>query len=385
MRIAVPRERRADEARVAASPDTVKKFRALGFEVVVEQGAGIAAAIADAAFAEAGATMVADAATALADADIVLKVQRPTTADEGFDEVALMKPGAMLIAHLAALQNRAAAASYAARGVNAFAMELLPRITRAQSMDILSSQSNLAGYRAVIDAAGEYGHAFPMMMTAAGTVPPARFLVLGAGVAGLQAIATAKRMGAVVYAFDVRPAVKEQVESLGGKFVEVDPEATRNAETAGGYAKEMSEDYQRKQRDKIHETLKKTDIAISTALIPGKPAPVLITEEMVKDMKPGSVIVDLAVEAGGNCPLSELGKVVVKHGVTLVGHANFPSRIAADASLLFAKNLLNFLTPLVDKETKGLKINWDDEIIKGTCVTRDGKVVHPALAGEGGQ
>jgi NAD(P) transhydrogenase subunit alpha len=247
-------------------------------------------------------------------------------------------------------------------------------------MDILSSQSNLAGYKAVLDAASEYGRAFPMMMTAAGTIAPARILVLGAGVAGLQAIATAKRMGAVVYAFDVRPAVKEQVESLGGKFVEVDPEAVKNAETAGGYAKEMDEDYKRKQAEKIAETLKKTDIAIATALIPGKPAPVLITEEMVKGMRKGSVIVDLAVEAGGNCPLSEYGKVVVKHGVTLVGHANVPARLAADTSLLFAKNLLNFLSLSYDKESKGLSINWDDEIIKGTALTRDGQVIHPALA-----
>jgi NAD(P) transhydrogenase subunit alpha len=227
----------------------------------------------------------------------------------------------------------------------------------------------------------EFKRAVPMMMTAAGTVAPARFLVLGAGVAGLQAIATAKRLGGVVHAFDVRPAVKEQVESLGGKFVEVDPEATKDAETKGGYAKEMGEDYKRKQAAKIAEVLAKTDIAICTALIPGKPAPVLITEEMVQGMRPGSVIVDLAVEAGGNCPLSEFDRVVVKHGVTLVGHGNVPSRLAVDASSLFAKNLLNFITPLVDKETKALAFNWDDEILKGACVTRDGQVVHPALAG----
>jgi NAD(P) transhydrogenase subunit alpha len=219
------------------------------------------------------------------------------------------------------------------------------------------------------------------MMTAAGTVPPARVLVLGAGVAGLQAIATAKRMGAVVYAFDVRPAVKEQVESLGGKFVEVDPEASRDAETAGGYAKEMGEDYKQKQAAKIAEVLKKTDVVIATALIPGKPAPVLVTEEMVKDMRQGSVIVDLAVEAGGNCPLSKYGKVVVKHGVTLVGHANVPSRLAADASLLFARNIFNFLALSYDKEGRRLSLNWDDEIIKGAGLTRDGQVVHPALAG----
>ncbi|WP_142847376.1 Re/Si-specific NAD(P)(+) transhydrogenase subunit alpha [Telmatospirillum sp. J64-1] len=384
MKIAIPKERRPGEARVAASPDTVKKLLGLGFEVVVEKGAGLGSSILDQHYTDAGATIAEDAAATLKDADIVLKVQRPMTAEEGNDELALLKSGAILISHLAALQNREQVKAYAQAGVTAFAMELMPRITRAQSMDILSSQANLAGYRAVIEASNAFGRAFPMMMTAAGTVAPARVLVLGAGVAGLQAIATAKRLGAVVYAFDVRPAVKEQVESLGGKFVEVDETATKNAETAGGYAKEMDEDYKRKQSAKIHETLKKTDIAISTALIPGKPAPVLITEEMVKDMKPGSVIVDLAVEAGGNCPLSELDKVVVKHDVTLIGWANMPSRIAVDSSALYAKNLLNFITPLVDKETKALNINWEDEIIKGTCLTREGKVVHAAFAGEGG-
>jgi len=379
MKIAIPKERRADEARVAASPDTVKKYVGMGFELVVESGAGEGASLADSAFAEAGATIAADEAAALSDADVVLKVARPLTIEEGLDELALMKPGAILISHLAALQNKAQVEAYAKAGISAFALEMLPRITRAQSMDILSSQSNLAGYKSVLDAAAVYGRAFPMMMTAAGTIPPAKVLVLGAGVAGLQAIATAKRLGAIVFAFDVRPAVKEQVESLGGKFVEVDPEAVKDAETKGGYAKEMSEDYKRKQADKIAEVLRKTDIAISTALIPGKPAPVLITEDMVKGMRKGSVIVDLAVEAGGNCPLSEFGKVVEKHGVTLVGHANVPSRLAADASLLFAKNILNFLTLSYDKDEKGLKINWDDEIIKGTALTREGQVIHPAL------
>jgi len=379
MKIAIPKERRADEARVAASPDTVKKYVGMGFEVVVESGAGEGASLDDSAFAEAGAAIAADEAAALSDADVVLKVARPLTAEEGLDELALMKPGAILISHLAALQNKAQVEAYAKAGISAFALEMLPRITRAQSMDILSSQSNLAGYKSVLDAAAVYGRAFPMMMTAAGTIPPAKVLVLGAGVAGLQAIATAKRLGAIVFAFDVRPAVKEQVESLGGKFVEVDPEAVKDAETKGGYAKEMSEDYKRKQADKIAEVLRKTDIAISTALIPGKPAPVLITEDMVKGMRKGSVIVDLAVEAGGNCPLSEFGKVVEKHGVTLVGHANVPSRLAADASLLFAKNILNFLTLSYDKDEKGLKINWDDEIIKGTALTREGQVIHPAL------
>ncbi|MDY0242617.1 MAG: Re/Si-specific NAD(P)(+) transhydrogenase subunit alpha [Rhodospirillaceae bacterium] len=378
MRIAIPKERRAEEARVAASPDTVKKFVGMGFDVVVETGAGEGASLLDADFTAAGATIAASEEDALKDADVVLKVQRPLTAEEGLDELALFKPGAILIAHLSALQNKAQVEAFAKAKVDAFAMELVPRISRAQNMDVLSSQSNLAGYKAVLDAAAVYGRAFPMMMTAAGTVAPARVLVLGAGVAGLQAIATAKRLGAVVYASDVRPAVKEQVESLGGKFVEVEADSA-DAETKGGYAKEMSEDYKRRQAEKVAETLKKTDIAITTALIPGRPAPVLISEEMVKTMRKGSVIVDLAVEAGGNCPLSEFGKVVVKHGVTLVGHANVPSRLAADSSLLFAKNLLNFVNLSYDKESRGLKINWDDEIIKGTALTRDGQVIHPAL------
>ena len=375
MKIAIPKERRAGEARVAASPDTVKKYVQMGFEVVVETGAGEGASIADSVYQDAGATIAADAAGAFG-ADVVLKIQRPTD-----EEIALFKEGAVLIAGLSALTNKDMVQKLADRKVTAFAMELVPRITRAQSMDILSSQANLAGYKAVLDAVHEFKRGVPMMMTAAGTVAPARFLVLGAGVAGLQAIATAKRLGGVVHAFDVRPAVKEQVESLGGKFVEVDPEATKDAETKGGYAKEMSEEYKRKQAAKIAEVLAKTDIAICTALIPGKPAPVLITEDMVKGMRPGSVIVDLAVEAGGNCPLSEFDKVVVKHGVTLVGHGNVPARLAVDASTLFAKNLLNFITPLVDKESSTLKFNWEDEILKGSCVTRDGQIVHPALVG----
>ena len=385
MKIAIPKERRLHEARVAASPDSVKKYVGLGFEVVVETGAGLGAAITDQMFKDSGATIAADEAAALADADVVLKVQRPLTAEEGLDELALMKRGAVLVAGLSALQYREQVAAYAGAGVVAFAMEMMPRITRAQSMDILSSQSNLAGYKSVLDAAAEYGRALPMMMTAAGTVAPAKVLVLGAGVAGLQAIATAKRLGAVVFATDVRPAVKEQVESLGGKFLVVDPEMEKEAETAGGYAKDMPEDYKRKQREKVAEQLKKTDIAICTALIPGRKAPVLISEEMAHSMRPGSVIVDLAVEMGGNCPLSRLGEVVVTAGgVRIVGHANVPSRLAADASVLYAKNLLNFLTLSVKKDAPGvLEFNWDDEVIKGTGLTRDGKVVHPAFASEG--
>ncbi len=380
MKLAIVKERRAGELRVAASPDTVKRLKGLGLEIAIEAGAGAGACFTDKAYEDAGAVILGDAAAALADADIVLKVQRPLSAAEGGpDELSLMKKGAALIGLLAPYQNRDQLRAYAERGIMAFAMELVPRISRAQSMDVLSSQANLAGYRAVLDGATEFGHALPMMMTAAGTVPPARVMIFGVGVAGLQAIATAKRLGAIVSATDVRPATKEQVESLGGTFVAVMDEEFQQAQTAGGYAKEMSESYKQKQAALIAETIKKQDIAICTALIPGRPAPVLISEEMVKSMKPGSVIVDLAVEAGGNCPLSEPGKVVVKHGVTLVGHLNVPSRIAVDASALYSKNLLNFLTLMIDKDTKLLKIDANDEIVKGTLLTRDGAVVHSAF------
>jgi len=382
MKIAIPKESRPGEARVAASPDVVGRLIKLGFDVAVEKGAGEAASYLDEAYKDAGATIGRDAAAVLKTADIVLKVQRPV-AGGAEDELSHMKKGAVLIAHLSALANPKDADAYAKAGITAFAMELVPRISRAQSMDVLSSQSNLAGYKAVLDAAANYGRALPMMMTAAGTVPPARAFVMGVGVAGLQAIATAKRMGAIVTATDVRPAVKEQVESLGGKFLEVDPEAEKEAETEGGYAKEMSKEYQKKQAQVVREHIKSQDIVITTALIPGRPAPVLVTEDMVKSMKTGAVIVDLAVEAGGNCPISEAGKVVVKHGVTLVGYDNMPSRLAEDASALYGKNLLNFLTPLVDAETKALNIDWEDEIITGTLIAKDGKVVHPMLTGGG--
>ncbi|MCE2510255.1 MAG: Re/Si-specific NAD(P)(+) transhydrogenase subunit alpha [Alphaproteobacteria bacterium] len=383
MKIGIPKERREHEHRVAATPDTVKKLIGLGFEVVVERDAGAGASLLDKAYEAVGATIAPDAASALKDADIVLKVQRPLTeAEGGPDELALLKAGAKLIGFLSPHANPDQVKAYANAKVDAFAMELLPRITRAQSMDVLSSQSNLAGYRAVLEAGNVFGRVAPMMMTAAGTVPPARALILGAGVAGLQAIATARRLGAVVSAFDVRPAVKEQVESLGASFVEVESEETKEAETAGGYAKEMSEDYKRKQSELIHETLKKQDIVITTALIPGKPAPTLITEAMVRDMKPGSVIVDLAIEAGGNCELSEEG-VVEAHGVTIVAYPNLPSRIAEHASALYAKNLLNFLTPLVDGETKTLKLDPEDEVIQGTRLTQDGAIVHAAFSDKG--
>jgi H+-translocating NAD(P) transhydrogenase subunit alpha len=362
----------------------VKKLIGLGAEIAIETGAGLGAAYTDQSFADAGAKIVPDERAAIGDADIVLKVQRPLTgAEGGVDEMALLRPGAMLVGILSPYAARDQVAEYASRGVNAFAMEFMPRITRAQSMDVLSSQANLAGYRAVIEAAAVFGRAFPMMMTAAGTVAPARVFVMGAGVAGLQAIATARRLGAIVSATDVRPASKEQVKSLGATFVAVEDEEFKQAETAAGYAKPMSAEYQQKQAALVAETLKKQDVVITTALIPGRPAPVLVTEDMVKTMRQGSVIVDLAVEQGGNCPLTEAGKVVVKHGVSLVGFLNIPSRIAVDSSALYARNLLNFLTPLIDKASKSLKINWDDEIVKGTALTRDGKVVHPALTGQG--
>jgi NAD(P) transhydrogenase subunit alpha len=382
MKIGVAKERRPHEARVAVSPDTVKKYVGLGASVVIETGAGGGANITDDAYKAAGAEIAPDEASALKDADLVLKVQRPLTAAEGGpDELALLKPGAVLVGILSPHGAKDQVQQYAAKGVVSFAMEMMPRITRAQVMDVLSSQSNLAGYKAVVDAAAEFGRAFPMMMTAAGTIAPARVLVMGAGVAGLQAIATARRLGAIVSATDVRPAAKEQVESLGATFVAVMDEEFKQAETAGGYAKEMSDAYKQKQAALTAETIKKQDIVITTALIPGRKAPVLVSEEMVKTMKPGSVIVDLAVEQGGNCPVSEPGKVVIKHGVKIVGHLNVPSRLAADASSLYARNLLAFVSLMIDKESKSLKINWDDEIIKGTGLTRDGKVVHPALAG----
>ena len=379
MIVAIPKERRPGETRVAASPDTVKKLIDLGLDVVVEKGAGQAAAMTDDAYKAAGATIAKDTKSALEKADIVLKVQRPTGSDDKTDEVALLKEGAVLLCILNAYNDRPLLDQLAARKVATFGMEFVPRITRAQSMDVLSSQSNLAGYKSVLDAAAEFGRAFPMMMTAAGTIPPARVMIMGVGVAGLQAIATARRLGAIVSATDVRAATKEQVESLGATFVMVDSEEAKQAETAGGYAKEMSDEYKKQQAALIAETLKKQDIAICTALIPGRKAPTLITEAMVKSMKPGSVIVDLAVEQGGNCECSEPGKVVQKHGVTIVGHLNVPGRLPVDASALYAKNLLNFVTLLIDKETKALKIDLEDEIVKGTLVTQDGQIVHPAL------
>lgn len=374
MKLAIPRETVPGETRVAATPESVKKFKGLGLDVTVEAGAGACARIADADYAASGATIAPDARAALADADIVLKVRGP-----GATESALLKKGAVVAAMLAPHTGKAAIATLAGQGATAFAMEFLPRISRAQAMDVLSSQSNLAGYKAVIDAAATFGRAMPMMMTAAGTIAPARVLVMGVGVAGLQAIATAKRLGAIVSATDVRPATKEQVESLGGTFVAVMDEEFKNAQTAGGYAKEMSAEYQAKQAALIADTIKKQDIIITTALIPGRKAPVLVSEEMIKTMKPGSVIVDLAAEAGGNTPLTKAGEVVEVHGVTIMGYSNLPGRLAVDASSLYARNLFNFVSLLVDKKTGALAIDWNDEIVKGALVAKDGEVVHPAV------
>jgi NAD(P) transhydrogenase subunit alpha len=387
MKVAIVKERRVHERRVAASPDSVKQMVGMGLEPVVESGAGTDSCFADAAASAAGATIAVDAAAALAAADIVLKVQRPLIGGsargaDGGDELGMMKRGAALIGLLQPLRHPEDAAAYAGAGITAFAMELMPRITRAQTMDVLSSQANLAGYKAVLEAAAEFGRAFPMMMTAAGTIKAARVLVMGAGVAGLQAIATARRLGAIVSASDVRAAAKEQVESLGATFISVDEKAARAAETAGGYAREMGEDYQRRQREKITEALRRTDIVICTALIPGKRAPVLLTEAMVAGMAPGSVIVDLAVDSGGNVEGSRPGEVAVTaNGVKIVGHLNMPSRIAVDASQLYARNLLAFLALIIDKEGQ-LRIDTSDEIVRSALLTLDGAVVNPALRPE---
>jgi NAD(P) transhydrogenase subunit alpha len=369
MKIAVAAEIDAGEPRVAATPETVKKMLALGAEVAVEPGAGIKSGILDQDFAAAGANVTADAVSG---ADIILKVRRPQAS-----ELSRYKKSAIVIAIMDPFGHDEALRRMADAGVIAFAMELLPRVTRAQVMDVLSSQANLAGYRAVIDAAAEYGRALPMMMTAAGTVPATKVFIMGAGVAGLQAIATARRLGAIVTATDVRPAAKEQVESLGAKFIAVEDDEFRAAETAGGYAKEMSKEYQAKQAALVTEHVKKQDLVITTALIPGRPAPRLISAAMVSSMRPGSVIVDLAVERGGNVEGVKADAVADVGGVKIIGYTNVPGRLAATASSLYAKNLLAFLDVLVDKKTKSLAVNWDDEIVKATALTRDGAIVHP--------
>jgi len=373
MRIAVAKETDPNETRVAATPETVKKLIALGASVTVQSGAGTASGVPDSEFETAGASIAQGTAAAVGGAEVVLAVRRPDAktlsgAANGASVIAIMDP----------YGQDAALNAYAQAGLNAFAMEFMPRITRAQVMDVLSSQANLAGYRAVIDGAAEYGRALPMMMTAAGTVPAAKIFIMGVGVAGLQAIATARRMGAIVTATDVRPATKEQVESLGAKFLAVEDEEFLQAQTAGGYAKEMSKEYQAKQAALTASHIAKQDIVITTALIPGRPAPRLITADMVRSMRPGSVIVDLAVERGGNCELAVPGQVTTTdNGVKIVGHLNVPGRLAATASSLYARNLLAFMETLVSKETKSFAPNWDDELVKATLLTRGGAVVHP--------
>jgi len=371
----VGKETDAAEPRVAASPDSIKKMVSLGLEVTVESGAGDRSKIADSAFKAAGAAI--GKATAVAKADVVLRVRRPSAA-----EAKKMKPGAIVLAQMDPYGNETALADIAKAGVTAFAMELMPRITRAQSMDVLSSQANLAGYQAVIEASHAFSRAMPMMMTAAGTVPAAKAFVMGAGVAGLQAIATARRLGAAVSATDVRPAAKEQVASLGAKFIAVEDDEFKAAETAGGYAKEMSKEYQAKQAALVADHIAKQDMVITTALIPGRPAPKLITSAMLKSMKDGSVVVDLAVERGGNVEGSVSGKVVQVGGVTVIGYPNLAGHVASSASLLYAKNLLTFLQTMIDSETNSVSVDLSDELVKATALTHGGKLIHPAFGGE---
>lgn len=371
MKIAVPKETREHETRVAAVPETVKKFKALGAEVVVQAGAGDASSIADAAYEAAGATIAKSFAATVKDADVVLKILRPTE-----PELKSLKKGQMLFCTMAPFNDPEIMQGCAEKGVDAFAMEFMPRISRAQSMDVLSSQANLAGYKAVIEAANAYGRAMPQMMTAAGTVAPAKVFVMGVGVAGLQAIATARRLGAIVTATDVRPATEEQVASLGAKFIAVKNEEFMNAQTAAGYAKEMSDDYKRQQAELVAGHIAKQDIVITTALIPGRKAPILITAAMVASMKAGSVIVDLAVEQGGNVEGAEFDKIVeTANGVKIMGLANIPGRLAADASSLYARNHFNFLSPFI--KDGALTLPDDEELVKGIRLTRDGAVVHP--------
>ena len=375
MLIAVPAETQAFEKRVAATPETVKKLVAAGCKVIVEKGAGSLASVPDADYEAAGAALADGFAATCAAADLVLKVQAPDAT-----ELASLKQGAVVAAMFRPHSN-ALLQAYADKGLTCFSMEMIPRITRAQSMDVLSSQANIAGYKAVLLATEHYQRFFPVMMTAAGTVQAAKVLVMGAGVAGLQAIATARRLGAMVEAFDVRPAAREQVQSLGAKFVEV--QSDESGEGSGGYAKEMSEDYKRRQGELVAQHAAKSDVIVTTALIPGRPAPTLISEEMVKAMKPGSVIVDLAVEAGGNCPLSEKDKVVVKHGVILVGVSNIPSLMATDASALYARNMFNFVSLMLSKDSPDLKIDREDEIIEKSLLCIGGEFIKPEFLGGG--
>jgi NAD(P) transhydrogenase subunit alpha len=364
----------SDEPRVAVSPETVKKLSALGAKVKVQSGAGSRSGFSDAILAGQGAEIAATAAEALSGADILLKVRRPT-----LEEMKSLKPGTIVAAMIDPYSDRAALDLAAQTGASLFSMEFMPRISRAQSMDVLSSQANLAGYKAVVDAASAFGQAMPMMMTAAGTVPAAKVFIMGVGVAGLQAIATARRMGAVVSATDVRPATKEQVASLGAKFIAVEDEEFKQAQTTAGYAKAMSAEYQAKQAELIASHIKNQDIVITTALIPGRPAPKLVSAAMLQSMKPGAVIVDLAAERGGNVEGTVPGKTVEVAGVRIVGPLNLAGTVPVNASSLYAKNLFAFLELMIDKKDKSLKVNWDDEIIKGTLVAKDGRIVHPSL------
>jgi len=367
MKIAVPKESSTLEQRVALTPETVKKIIALGHEVVVEKGAGLGSYLSDEQFSAAGAMLAKDSKTLYKDAEIIARVSPPSLA-----EIKAVAPGTLIVGILRPYETVDRLKAFATHKVTTLALELVPRISRAQSMDILSSQSNLAGYRAVVEGAFEFGRSFPLMMTAAGTVPPARVLVLGAGVAGLQAIATARRLGAIVSAFDVRPAVKEQVESLGATFIDI-PGAV--AEGSGGYAKELDAEAKKRQREKLAEVIASQDIVITTAQIPGKSAPLLIDKAMVESMKPGAVIVDLASETGGNCALTEKEKVIIHKGVKIIGYTNMTSRIAYDASHVYARNIYNFIKLLVLED--GKSFNWDDEIIQGALLSREGAIVHP--------
>jgi len=381
MKISIPKENRIGETRVAASPEVVKKFVSMGFDVTIQSDAGLESGFTDEIFKSVGASISSDTKSTLANADIIFKIQRLMTSNDELDETSMCKKDAIVISHMSALSSKKDIEQYAKASITTFAMDLMPRISRAQSMDVLSSQSNLSGYQAVIKGANNFNSAFPMMMTAAGTVAPAKVFIMGVGVAGLQAIATAKRMGAIVTAYDVRAATKEQVESLGAKFLVVDEEAMKEAETSGGYAKEMTEEYKKKEQDVIKNHIKDQDIVITTALIPGRPAPKLVSAEMVNSMKTGSVIVDLAVETGGNCELAKRNEVVNANGVKIVGYDNLPGELPKDASTLFAKNLLNFLSPHVNAETKSLELDWEDETVKNTLVTKDGSIVSEIVKG----
>ena len=376
MKIAIVKETAKLEKRVAATPDIVKKYIDLGFEVGFEKNAGVNSYYSDESYISAGAKVYNNVEDLISESDIILKVNNVYNGGEGADNIELYKKNKIIIGFLKPLQNIEQIKDLVKKNINAFSVELIPRISRAQSMDALSSQSNLAGYKSVINAVNEFSRAIPMMMTAAGTIAPAKVLVLGAGVAGLQAIATAKRLGGIVSAFDVRTAVKEQVESLGAKFIEVslNEDKQGNNETESGYAREMSDEYKTKQKELLENHIKNQDIVITTALIPGKKAPELISKEMVKSMKTGSIIMDLAAEAGGNCSFTKANETIIEEGIKIIGPTDLPSQIPQDASNLYAKNLLNFIKLMVKE--KELNIDWDDEIIKKSCVSNNGKIMN---------